>query len=221
MRPVSGVTCQLVPVADAYWTLQPDRSTAALPSLASSMKSLVNVAPELPPPPYTWLITTSGDAALADAAGNSAATVAATTIVTDRVRIDIGCSYHAGLARSYPQVKISSFVGAVAGFSVDGMGEQPGPFTVIDLFDLRCNPARLTGAAATLRALAARLDDAAGLLSRGQAGLGEMLDRLDVPSLSGPGTLTFYPHDAGDVARVLAALQAAAQIRAAVLAQLA
>src|SRR6185437_10670953 len=102
MVPLSAVTCQLVPAADAYWTLQPVRSTAASP-----------------PPPYTWLISTSGDAARAEAPGKSAATVAATTIVIDRVRIDIGCSYHASLARSYPQVKISSFVGAGAGFSVD------------------------------------------------------------------------------------------------------
>src|SRR4051794_36787958 len=195
MLPLSAVACQLVPADAAYWTLQPDRSTAAPPRLESSMKSLVNVAPALPPPPYTWLITTSGDAALADAAGNSAATVAATTIVTDRVRIDIGCSYHARLARSYPQVKISSFVGDGAGFSVEGMGEQVGPFTVTDLFDLPGDPAQLTGAAVVLRALASRLDDAAGLLRRGQAGLGLVLDRLDVPSLSGPGTLTFYPYD--------------------------
>lgn len=122
-------------------------------------------------------------------------------------------------------MKISSFVGDGAGFSVEGMGEQVGPFTVTDLFDLRfgpgCDPAQLTEAATALRALAFRLDDAAGLLSRGQAGLGLVLDRLDVPSLSGPGTLTFYPYDAGDVTRVLAALDAATQIRAAVLARLA
>jgi hypothetical protein len=107
------------------------------------------------------------------------------------------------------------------------MGEQPGPFTVTDLFDLRVfdrggdpdgEPARLTGAATALRALAARLDDAAARLSHGQAALGEMLERLDVPSMSGPGTLTFYPFDAGDVLKVTAALRAAAQIRAAVLA---
>jgi hypothetical protein len=118
-------------------------------------------------------------------------------------------------------VKISSFVGDGAGFSVEGMGEQVGPFTVTDLFDLPGDPAQLTGAAVVLRALASRLDDAAGLLRRGQAGLGLVLDRLDVPSLSGPGTLTFYPYDAGDVVRVQAALDAAAQIRAAVLAGLA
>jgi hypothetical protein len=116
------------------------------------------------------------------------------------------------------------------------MGEQPGPFTVTDVFDLRvfcrggdpggdpdCDPARLAGTATALRALAARLDDAAGLLRRGQAALGEMLERLDVPSVAGhggPGTLTFYPYDATDVARVLAALQAAAQIRGAVLQEL-
>jgi hypothetical protein len=97
------------------------------------------------------------------------------------------------------------------------MGEQPGPFTVTDLFDLPGDPARLTGAASALRVLAARLEDAARLLSRGQVSLGEILERLDVPSLSGPGTLTFYPFDAGDVLKVTAALQAAAQIRATVL----
>ena len=86
------------------------------------------------------------------------------------------------------------------------MGEPPTPITVDDLFDLR--------------PFAARLDDAAGLLRRGQAGLGQILDRIDVPSLSGPGTLTFYPYNAGDVARVAAALAAAAHIRAAVLAGL-
>jgi hypothetical protein len=96
------------------------------------------------------------------------------------------------------------------------MGEQPGPFTVTDLFDLPGDPARLTGAATALRSLAARMEDAAGLLQRGQAGLGQMLDRLDVPSMSGPGTLTFFPHDARDVVKVTAALRAAGQIRTAV-----
>jgi hypothetical protein len=38
------------------------------------------VAPELPPPPYTWLITTSGEAALAGLA-DSATAAAVTTIV--------------------------------------------------------------------------------------------------------------------------------------------
>ena len=87
------------------------------------------------------------------------------------------------------------------------MGEQLGPFTVIDLFDLPGDPARLTGTATALRLLAARIEDAAGLLQRGQA---------DVPSMSGPGTLTFYPYDERDVAKVTAALQAAGQIRTAV-----
>ena len=96
------------------------------------------------------------------------------------------------------------------------MGEQPGPFTVTDLFDLPGDPARLTGTATALRLLAARIEDAAGLLQRGQTGLGQMFDRLDVPSMSGPGTLTFYPYDARDVAKVTAALQAAGQIRTAV-----
>ena len=52
-----------MPAADAYCTDQPVRSTAAAEVLRSSTKSLVKVAPELPPPPYTWLIATSAEAA--------------------------------------------------------------------------------------------------------------------------------------------------------------
>ena len=48
---VSAVTCHVVPVELAYWTLQPDTFTAVLPALNSSMKSFFSVAPELPPPP--------------------------------------------------------------------------------------------------------------------------------------------------------------------------
>ena len=55
---LNAVTCQVVPVADAYCTDQPFKLTATLPRLKSSMKSFLNVAPEFPPPPYTWLITT-------------------------------------------------------------------------------------------------------------------------------------------------------------------
>src|SRR5262245_23893879 len=83
----------------------------AAPRLYSSMKSLVNVAPELPPPPYTWLITTSADAAVAGDADNSAPVVASTaTTAIDRVRIDMGSSYHGALARSYPQEEIRTSV---------------------------------------------------------------------------------------------------------------
>src|SRR5438270_1899851 len=45
-------------VAGEYCTLQPDMFTGDAVGLKSSMKSLVNVAPELPPPPYSWLMTT-------------------------------------------------------------------------------------------------------------------------------------------------------------------
>ena len=71
MLPDSAVTWYEVPAADAYCTDQPVRSTGAEDVLRSSTKSLVNVAPALPPPPYTWLIATSAEAA--DAAGPATA----------------------------------------------------------------------------------------------------------------------------------------------------
>src|SRR5918997_7038932 len=73
MLPDSAVTCHEVPAAEAYWTDQPVTSTAAAEVFRSSMKSLVRVAPELPPPPYTWLMTTSGDTAVAGAAVSATA----------------------------------------------------------------------------------------------------------------------------------------------------
>src|SRR4051812_4563892 len=54
----------MVPVLDAYCTDHPARLTGALPRLYNSMKSFFSVAPELPPPPYTWLMTTSVDTAV-------------------------------------------------------------------------------------------------------------------------------------------------------------
>ena len=45
-------------VALAYWTDHPERFTADVPALNSSMKSFRTGAPELPPPPKTRLITT-------------------------------------------------------------------------------------------------------------------------------------------------------------------
>jgi len=45
------------PPEDAYCTDQPATFTSVAPRLWSSMKSFVYVASELPPPPYTWLIT--------------------------------------------------------------------------------------------------------------------------------------------------------------------
>ncbi len=47
--PDSGVTCHVVPVADAYCTDHPVRSAAVVLGLNSSMKSFRNVAPVLPP----------------------------------------------------------------------------------------------------------------------------------------------------------------------------
>src|SRR3546814_12020807 len=63
MLPASGVTCQVEPEDEAYCTDQPSTLTVSLPLLCSSMKSLFRVAPELPPPPYPWLITTCACAA--------------------------------------------------------------------------------------------------------------------------------------------------------------
>ena len=71
--PVSGVTCQLVPVADAYWIDHVPRSTAVAPRLNSSTKSFAYVAPLLPPPPYSWL-TTMSEEALRAAGATSRAT---------------------------------------------------------------------------------------------------------------------------------------------------
>jgi hypothetical protein len=90
------------------------------------------------------------------------------------------------------------------------------PMTVPDVFWLRADPSRLAGAAAALRSLAEDLDAAAGALRDGKAGLGSLLDGLDVPTVCGSGTLTFFPHDATDVAGIGAALRAAADMRHAV-----
>src|SRR5215213_2799489 len=61
MMEVSGVTDHVEAVALAYCTDQPLRLTGALPALKISMKSLRKGAPEFPPPPNIWLITTWGD----------------------------------------------------------------------------------------------------------------------------------------------------------------
>jgi hypothetical protein len=95
-------------------------------------------------------------------------------------------------------------------------GAPPEPVTVDDVWTLRGDPARLDDAAAALRSLAAEFDAAARLLRRGQAGLGQMLDRLDVPVMWRPGAVTFFPHDDADVAAIGAAMRAAEAIRAAV-----
>src|SRR6185436_5645712 len=60
--PLSGVTCQLEPEAEAYWIDHAPRSTAGAPRLNSSTKSFAYVAPLLPPPPYSWLTTMPGEA---------------------------------------------------------------------------------------------------------------------------------------------------------------
>jgi hypothetical protein len=90
------------------------------------------------------------------------------------------------------------------------------PMTVADVFHLRSDPFRLAGAAAALRSLAADLDATARALRDGNAGLGALLDDLDVPTLCGPGTLTFFPHDDTDLDGIHAALRAAGDLRQAV-----
>src|SRR5680860_1244556 len=90
MDPVSSVARQLLPVLLAYCTDQPVTSTATSPALCSSTKSLVRVAPEFPPPPYTSLITTSLDRA--EAAVTGRATVAAISAeATPARRVREGC----------------------------------------------------------------------------------------------------------------------------------
>src|SRR5262249_19022635 len=62
MVPLSSATpvppaVQTLPVALVYWSDIPARFTVVVPRLCSSMKSFLYWAPELPPPPYTWLMT--------------------------------------------------------------------------------------------------------------------------------------------------------------------
>ncbi len=74
------VTWKTTPAAEAYWTLQLLTSIGWSVRLASSMKSFLKVAPELPPPPYTAETTTSVDKADARSAGTAVADAAATTV---------------------------------------------------------------------------------------------------------------------------------------------
>jgi hypothetical protein len=46
-----------VPVAERYCRDQPLMVTGVVPALKSSTKSSLRVEPELPPAPYTWLMT--------------------------------------------------------------------------------------------------------------------------------------------------------------------
>src|ERR1700712_394600 len=71
MTPLSGVAVHAPDVAEPYCTDQPARLTGCAVGLNSSMKSLVRVAPVLPPPPYAWLMTIG-------AAGIGAVTVSCT-----------------------------------------------------------------------------------------------------------------------------------------------
>jgi len=94
------------------------------------------------------------------------------------------------------------------------------PLTVEDVWQLRIDSARLADAAEALRRLATEFDAAAGLLQHGQAALGRLLDRLDVPSLCGVDTITFFPHDDADVSAIQTAIRAAREVRAAVAGEL-
>ncbi len=87
IEPDSVVTCQL-PVAPDEWycTDHPSTLTAASLRFANSMKSFVSVAPLLPPPPYTSLMTSVEDG-VADAAAalNTVAAIAAVAASTTTV----------------------------------------------------------------------------------------------------------------------------------------
>ncbi len=104
MLPVRLVRLQVVPAEEAYCTLQPSRLTAVAPLLRSSMKSFFSVAPLLPPPPYTWLITTC---ACAVAASSRAATKNSVTAMRrlrgmpiDRVSMTVNACAAAGAAQA-------------------------------------------------------------------------------------------------------------------------
>src|SRR5438309_9427088 len=57
MLPVMAVVFENEPGAKAYWTDHPAKLMVAVVGLNNSMKSFFQVAPVLPPPPYTWLMT--------------------------------------------------------------------------------------------------------------------------------------------------------------------
>jgi hypothetical protein len=76
-----------VPVALAYCTDMPVSDTAVVPRLNSSMKSFWYGAPVFPPPPKTWLITTSAEGiACACCCETSATTGVRTTADTTHAR---------------------------------------------------------------------------------------------------------------------------------------
>ena len=82
VMPVSGVICHEPPVAEAYCTLNEERSTAASDTFASSMKSRLNAPPLLPPPPYTSEMTTGAPGPAAAWAAGARITPAATVVST-------------------------------------------------------------------------------------------------------------------------------------------
>jgi hypothetical protein len=79
-------------------------------------------------------------------------------------------------------------------------GQAPAPFTVEDLWTLRSDSGSAGGRT--------------GVVGRAQTALGQVLDRLDVPTSWHHGRLTFFPHDEGDVAAINTAMRAAIVIRA-------
>ncbi len=89
--PVRAETCHCDPaegLPGRYWTLRPPTSKGAEPALASSTKSRVSVAPELPPPPYTSEMTAVADGA-AWAAGRAVTASAAATAPVSRTEPDL------------------------------------------------------------------------------------------------------------------------------------
>jgi hypothetical protein len=101
IEPASGVVCHVLAalaLAGRYCTLQPSTTTAAAPLFASSTKSWVSVAPELPPPPYTSAMSASGLGAAFAVTGSATASVTAVAAVTasptrgsDGLKTSSGC----------------------------------------------------------------------------------------------------------------------------------
>jgi hypothetical protein len=91
MVPLIVVGFQLLPVEDAYCTDQLETVTGAEVGLKSSMKSLRQVAPALPPAPYIWLMTRCDTPApgVPVAVGSAGVSVGVGVLVTPGTRVAV------------------------------------------------------------------------------------------------------------------------------------
>src|SRR6266849_5545125 len=122
MVPDSGVGGPLaihdVPLDDVACTLKPSSTSGVDPLLNSSMKSLVYVAPELPPPPYTWLI-------FSVVGGGGACTVSASDVLPLRdcaSLIAIGSDFAPGVV---PMATVAWYENTLFPLAVNGCDAEP------------------------------------------------------------------------------------------------